>query len=924
MMQLSEGHKPFDACAACSLLSYVAPDGTVYHCPELSLNDEFAYGRLTENTFAQIWTGKRRQEVIRALNDSGLEPCFLPICCLYRYNKALAVLSRLISRGVISKEEAAEAIAAMGASYLQEKSVEVKDGLANLLFPLIVPSGYRASPLPCSTAAVRFEEGIYKILFDTDRADPEKVIERRLNALVTAAINNDPGVPETALRGILGSARVVLTDNAGFFQPAGEGAPHVAAVRLQGYPGVTLYIHPYFFKLPATQQGLVLYHELVSHALRGIENEETALKDTMDGMARIAGALDEREVPAAAPRITEAVKGAAVAADVRRYATGGAVRNALRRYEPSLQGARPTAYAIAAGVNAGLVQRTAEGFSGRILMKGAEGEPLCGVTVTVTEKGVEENIAVAVNCARITSDTEKPSTVYYIDYPVRGMSAEKEAAVEAGVAKALRALYSDGMPAAGSVFGLYDGDPDTERLRKEMKPGSNAVLMIDTAKMERFEDVFTQLDLMEGMGYDTLDLVSAVGMEPARLREVVAYAAARDVKVVFEYSPAGRDPDRALMDVERMIRTYGFSGVVFDLSGCAPVSGEFMARLKKTVERAVPAGHESLTVAVLPRDAAGAAITAAEKEDVKVMHTHVLCEGRPVREVGKNGCVRIVATEDAEALTVDLGAAGEKAGDEIEQVFSRSQAGFIFMELPLLYNGIKDGKVPLISRNEDLVFRIVRLINERRARAMLTPAQQYRRGYRTGVQFSREHAVEAGGALQGRMERYLKDGMPAGDLAADLAGMTKGFDVLGGLKDADAQKGFVRAVLESVYVAAYLKKGNRAYANPWYTRLVGFLLAENAVNQTDVTARITRRLEKQETVAYDLVVDAQMQREIMNGLAPLVVAMQNGTLKVEEIPSVDAMLMFLDLADRLAPRLDPEGIGDTIVPALTGAILGAA
>jgi HEAT repeat protein len=616
--------------------------------------------------------------------------------------------------------------------------------------------------------------------------------------------------------------------------------------------------------------------------------------------------------------------------DVRNFTTGWTVSSVVRKYGSVLQGVKQIAYSIEAGANTELAKKTMEDSSDGIIMKGTIGEKLCDVAVTVNEKGVDDTVLVSIKYAKIDAKAKKSASVFYIDYNAKDMSEDKEIAIEAGVAKALKTFYSDPDSfGAGSKPTQYVEASNIERMQKDMLPGSNSALMIDTTKIEHFEDVFKQISLMSEMGYDTLDIVSAEAMKPGQLKQLAEYAKQQNVSVVFEYKPANSDLGKALADVENSIRVNGLNGVVFNISDFGSVSEGFISDLRKAVDRSASGENENLVAVVLPQKASAGVVKATEKENVKVMYTHVVCKDQPVKAVGSNGCVRVVENADADALTVDLDKeATDRAGDEIKDVYEKSQAGFVFIELPLLYKGIKDGKISFVSKSKDLVDKIKSLIDAsvERAKLTLTPEQQYRRGYKTGVKFAKEYVKEVGDQLKTKMVRYLRGEIAPVELVVDFMGITKNIDIIGELKDKNAQDGFVRSVLESMFILKYLdpKAGNLEYQNPQYTRLIGYFMAENAVHPTDTTKIIADRIMNQKKIVYNLVVDEKMKLDITSGLNPLVESMLSGTLKVEAIKSIDDTLKFLDLADRLIPELDTKRIGKAVVPGLTQAILGAA
>ncbi|MDD5128649.1 MAG: SAM-dependent methyltransferase [Candidatus Omnitrophica bacterium] len=56
----------------------------------------------------------------------------------------------------------------------------------------------------------------------------------------------------------------------------------------------TVYLHPYFFELPEPKQLEILYHELISHIVKGIRDEDSAMRDTIAVVLQARGNIDIR------------------------------------------------------------------------------------------------------------------------------------------------------------------------------------------------------------------------------------------------------------------------------------------------------------------------------------------------------------------------------------------------------------------------------------------------------------------------------------------------------------------------------------------------------------------------------------------------------------------------------------------------------
>lgn len=76
-----------DACIAHPWRTTVWPDGGVYTCDEHNGDDRFLFGNLKESSFAEIWKGDRRGEVIRMLNTGGFGALCPPTCVLSFMNR---------------------------------------------------------------------------------------------------------------------------------------------------------------------------------------------------------------------------------------------------------------------------------------------------------------------------------------------------------------------------------------------------------------------------------------------------------------------------------------------------------------------------------------------------------------------------------------------------------------------------------------------------------------------------------------------------------------------------------------------------------------------------------------------------------------------------------------------------------------------
>ncbi len=63
------GSSSYKRCQALSFWSYIDAGGTVWGCSVHMTDDRFRYGNIKENTFEQIWTGSRREESMKFVQE---------------------------------------------------------------------------------------------------------------------------------------------------------------------------------------------------------------------------------------------------------------------------------------------------------------------------------------------------------------------------------------------------------------------------------------------------------------------------------------------------------------------------------------------------------------------------------------------------------------------------------------------------------------------------------------------------------------------------------------------------------------------------------------------------------------------------------------------------------------------------------------
>jgi len=83
--------KPYAECYGLPFYALIEADGNVIPCNLYHTRPEFSYGNLYEETFSEIWQGKKRKEVIARLREMGIEACRKG-CRLDPMNRYLDVL----------------------------------------------------------------------------------------------------------------------------------------------------------------------------------------------------------------------------------------------------------------------------------------------------------------------------------------------------------------------------------------------------------------------------------------------------------------------------------------------------------------------------------------------------------------------------------------------------------------------------------------------------------------------------------------------------------------------------------------------------------------------------------------------------------------------------------------------------------------
>lgn len=86
--EMAKVERTFSHCLGHAVLGVVGANSNVYLCCQLRGNPEFSFGSLEEESFFEIWNGKKRQEVIKRID---LEKC--PPCRYTKYNELLDYLN---------------------------------------------------------------------------------------------------------------------------------------------------------------------------------------------------------------------------------------------------------------------------------------------------------------------------------------------------------------------------------------------------------------------------------------------------------------------------------------------------------------------------------------------------------------------------------------------------------------------------------------------------------------------------------------------------------------------------------------------------------------------------------------------------------------------------------------------------------------
>ncbi|MBU1999005.1 MAG: glycogen/starch synthase, partial [Candidatus Omnitrophica bacterium] len=281
--------KPFNECLSCPWVSFIGPDGTVYHCVELGLDERVAYGNLQKESFSQIWQGQQRKSVVDYINREGLGSICPPVCLLYEYNIVFGLLKQaLMSEDLELKRLLVAKIQEISRNYSDEVVLKIKDGtlkehFEKFLYPLAVPLDAH------NEALVFYGNGDIAEVISVSKSNNYELIllkgklyqgwDAILQNLILELLKFTRAPPSFT---IIISTDVNLTRG------------NVAACDINSK---TIFIHPYLFILQKRLQLAILYHELLSHIVKAIRDESIALKDTQLNIASVYVSVTQNCMP---------------------------------------------------------------------------------------------------------------------------------------------------------------------------------------------------------------------------------------------------------------------------------------------------------------------------------------------------------------------------------------------------------------------------------------------------------------------------------------------------------------------------------------------------------------------------------------------------------------------------------------------------
>lgn len=158
-------------------------------------------------------------------------------------------------------------------------------------YPLPVPEEFRKQTKPQHSQTKPLLKGkrytIERIKGDRFRRGQKKTLENRLNELLVGISRRGPPELLEDLNEVLKTTQFIVTTRRSLLKDK-KGRVCVASCNLgqkisKKYRANTVYIHPYYFSLPEAKQLEILYHELVSHIVKGLTDKgDKAMIDTQE------------------------------------------------------------------------------------------------------------------------------------------------------------------------------------------------------------------------------------------------------------------------------------------------------------------------------------------------------------------------------------------------------------------------------------------------------------------------------------------------------------------------------------------------------------------------------------------------------------------------------------------------------------------
>ncbi|MCK5611501.1 HAD-IA family hydrolase, partial [Candidatus Pacearchaeota archaeon] len=118
--------KGFSKCRACPWLTFIGPDGSVYHCVEHGLDPEAVYGNLKTHSLAEIWNSPRRREVMDMMDKEGLSSKCPPMCMLTEHNRMFHVIAEAL-KNPENHKEILESIESESKRFMKEYGAKMGD-----------------------------------------------------------------------------------------------------------------------------------------------------------------------------------------------------------------------------------------------------------------------------------------------------------------------------------------------------------------------------------------------------------------------------------------------------------------------------------------------------------------------------------------------------------------------------------------------------------------------------------------------------------------------------------------------------------------------------------------------------------------------------------------------------------------------------